>query len=155
MANNVPIEAGRFYTVRVEVKNALVKGFIDGKMIVQGKLNMPDETKVEQQPHIYTWASKIAVDKVKTEMEVEVQNIDADKVWDKVFAGRTKAQVTKQIEDLVEMLADEDAAVRDSATDMLKRIGSLAAPAVKEATSSGIMEQASRAKDILRVIQPG
>lgn len=154
IANNLRIEKDRFYTIRLEVVDGIIKGFIDRKLIGQGKVISPQFLRVDQQPQLYTWNSKIVIDSFKTEMMVHVQNVEPALVWDKVFPGRTRPQVQKQIEELVDMLADEDAAVRDAATAMLKRIGPLAIPPVKDATESGIAEQATRAQEILKSLQP-
>ncbi len=147
------IVAEQWYKVRVEYRGGIVKGYVDGVLIGQAP-SLPSATGTYQ-PTIYIWQTKVAVDEVKVEsMAPAAKPVDPEVAFTKIFGEKTHAEVTKQIDQLVEKLDDESPMVREEAQYMLQSMGVLVIPSLKEAASSGLPEMSERAQQLLSILAP-
>ncbi len=154
LPNTPLIEKGRWYTVRLEVKNGMVRGLVDGKLIGESKsAARPGKT---YRASMYCRGNKIAVDSIRIESTIRralPDQRDVDKVFRETFKDQSLEQVKQQIAKLIELLEDQKFPVRDSAGKMLRSVGTLAEPLLREVAESGLPESSARANEILNDIQ--
>lgn len=155
VGNVLPVDQlivpNRWFTVRMEVRDGQATAFLDGKPL--GTFPTKPEIGRLYQPAIYIYQSKIAVDEARIEVKIPSERvIDADQVFASVFGQRTRAEVSQQITELVDLLGDGESAVREGATQLLRGMGTLTIPALQDAISNGVPEQSIRADQLLRAV---
>jgi hypothetical protein len=141
------IEADRWYTVRLEVRNGKATASLDGREVASSPMKIDEKAWL---PNIYIYQSKVAVDEAKVEtMAPAASEIEPAVAYAKVFGARPREQVMAQIAQLVEALDDTDSRVREAAYMMLKPMGTLTRDALQGAIDTGSAEQAGRAQQLM------
>ncbi len=155
LGNDVLIAKNTWHRVRLEVREGVASGFVDGRLLGKSKLADGFDPRQERQPMAYVYSSSLEL----KEMKVEARAPDAAKAdpagaWKKSYGELTPREVRRQIDRVVECLGDEDYAVRDGAQSLLRRIGAQSIPSLEAAIADGEPETQARAKELMKAIRP-
>lgn len=147
------IVPNQWHNVRLEVTKNGVEGIVDGKVIVRGKLPKEYDWTKPRQPMIYIYASTAVIDEYVVERPADKPGeANREAAWKEAFVKKTPEQVQADLVALTKLLNDPEFAIRQGAHDLLARAGTLAEPALLEATKSGPLEGRDRAGSLLRAL---
>lgn len=150
---------GRDYRVRLEIRDGKVLGYVDGKLISAAILSQEyDENKLRQ-PMIMTVVSSITVQSVTTEKLMPDPTADARRVtdealWAELFGPATREQVETRVGQLIPLLDHDRWVVREGASEMIRKTGEFARPALRQAVGSDSPEVKMRARLLLKTLGP-
>jgi hypothetical protein len=149
LPTDVLIKPGQWHTVRMEVRDGVVSGAVDGKMLGEMRLGAKYDWTAKNKPLIYCFGTKILIAKV-TIFPLRPRTAEEKaKALGEAFGKMTREQVDQKIDALIKLMDADEWAVREAAQKMLGEVGTIAQPALKMAAETGPDEVKARAAKLL------
>jgi hypothetical protein len=143
------IDQQRWHRVRLDIGDGMAMAFVDDELLRAVPLGRMFDASEPLQPHLYIYGTTAAIDRVTVRVRGPLAAEDDDRLFVRCFAGRTRHEVLKDVERVVDLLGHADWPVRDAAHQLLERLGPLGHPALERIAREGTLEQRYRARRIL------
>jgi hypothetical protein len=147
------IEKRRWYRVRLALKNGVLAGYVDGKLLGRGKMVREYDLKSPRRAAFHTWTSLVYIDQFKIE-KAAANPMDPKPAWTQIFGNAQPQEIQKRLTALAHHLLDDQEAPRLAAETLLRRAGSLAVVPLQEVAKSAPAEKSRLPRDLAEVLSP-
>ena len=138
-----------WHEVRMEIKEGVLRGFVDQKLLGEETLGDGYDLASAFQPLLYTFGMTVYLDRAIVQT-FDPGDVKASAVlWKRHLGERTEADVQAAIDALIKHLDHEKYQVRRGARLLLARISELAAESLRKAIENGTPEQQWQAREAL------
>lgn len=142
------IELGRWHHVRMEVASGRIRGWVDGELLVDRAVG-PGAGDEVAQPHVYIYGTTAALDRVTVTQPRPLPAAEEAALFEACFNGRSRADVSRELDEVAALLDHADWPVREAAQHILAAALPLSREALQPLLITGTPEQQHRTRRIL------